>query len=258
MAAPERPSALTLSVLLVHGAAAMGAMLARKLSASPLVAAVHKAPDAATAIVMLQQVQVDVMFVHVDLPGLDGVEFTRVVRQFAAPPPVVLVAAEPIWAAQAYDVEAADFVVASADPARFAEALRRLVRRVNEARPGAAPALTNVDVHDRADRRTPGDRRRTGDLPPSAVRWAEASGDFVRIHTSTSSLLVAGPLTSLVEEWSAAGIARTHRSYAVQLAAVTELRRLAKGYAVVVDGRELPVSRRAAQLIKDRLRSMAA
>ncbi|HET8661027.1 MAG TPA: LytTR family DNA-binding domain-containing protein, partial [Micromonosporaceae bacterium] len=53
--------------------------------------------------------------------------------------------------------------------------------------------------------------------------------------------------------WADAGFVRIHRSYLVQLSRISELRLASSGYVVVVDGTELPVSRRHTRDLKDRL-----
>src|SRR6266498_626213 len=57
----------------------------------------------------------------------------------------------------------------------------------------------------------------------------------------------------LAERWGDAGFVRIHRSYLVQLRLITELRLAGGAYVVVIDGRELPVSRRHTRDLKDRL-----
>ena len=57
----------------------------------------------------------------------------------------------------------------------------------------------------------------------------------------------------LEDRWSHAGFVRIHRSYLVQLRLIAELRLANSGYVVVVDGSELPVSRRHTRELKDKL-----
>ena len=57
----------------------------------------------------------------------------------------------------------------------------------------------------------------------------------------------------MAERWADAGFVRIHRSYLVQLQLIGELRVTNNGYVVMVDGRELPVSRRHTRELKDRL-----
>jgi DNA-binding LytR/AlgR family response regulator len=90
-------------------------------------------------------------------------------------------------------------------------------------------------------------------LPRSSVRWVEAQGDYARLYTADASHLVRVSLATLAERWADAGFVRIHRSYLVQLKLITELRLTGNGYVVIVDNRELPVSRRHTRELKDKL-----
>ncbi len=91
-------------------------------------------------------------------------------------------------------------------------------------------------------------------LPLSAVRWAEACHDYVRLYTADGCYLIRARLTALVDSWQPyGGPVRIHRSYLVGPRFVAQLHRVRSGqFAVVIDGRQLPVSRRYLPLIRER------
>jgi hypothetical protein len=61
-------------------------------------------------------------------------------------------------------------------------------------------------------------------------------------------------MSALAERWRAAGLVRIHRSYLVQLRFIDEFRTADLGQlTVVVDGRQLPVSRRFAPTVRGHL-----
>jgi DNA-binding LytR/AlgR family response regulator len=81
------------------------------------------------------------------------------------------------------------------------------------------------------------------------VAYAEAQGDYVRLHTvNGAGHLIRTPLGSLAEQWEEAGFTRIHRSLLVNLAHVRELRMQSGRCSVVVpsgdDAVELSVARR--------------
>ena len=87
----------------------------------------------------------------------------------------------------------------------------------------------------------------------SAVIYAQAQGDYTRLHTRDSNHLVRIPLSTLEERWSSAGFARIHRSTLVSLRHVTQVR-TDKGHCSVLLGPlELQVSRRHTRALRDRL-----
>jgi DNA-binding LytR/AlgR family response regulator len=83
------------------------------------------------------------------------------------------------------------------------------------------------------------------------VLFAEAQGDYARLHTAEDSHLIRTPLTTLEEEWREAGFVRVHRSLLVALAHVDEVRVERGRCTVVVGGQELGVSRRHTRELRD-------
>jgi DNA-binding LytR/AlgR family response regulator len=220
--------------------------LAYLLRADSRVGRLHTAGDATEALRVLRDADVDAVFLDIRMPGLDGMELARVLGRFAKPPAVVFVTAYDDRAAEAFDLGVADYVRKPVQADRLAESLRRVLatrlvpvhaggRRIED--PTIPVELAGI----------------TRMLPRSAVRWVEAQGDYARLHTADGSHLVRVSLATLAEQWADAGFVRVHRSFLVQLKLITELRMTNNGYVVLIDGRELPVSRRHTRELKDRL-----
>jgi DNA-binding LytR/AlgR family response regulator len=213
------------------------------LDADPRVEFVRCAADAATAMRLLRDI--DAVFLDIRMPGSDGLDMARALRRQPMPPTVVFVTAHDDRAVEAFDLGAVDYLLKPLRPERLAESLRRV----------AAARSTGADA-DRADddEVIPVELAgRTTMLPRAEVRWVEAQGDYARLHTADGSHLVRVPLATLAERWADAGFVRIHRSYLVQLRLIAELRLANSGYVVVIDGTELPVSRRHTRELKDKL-----
>ncbi len=234
--------------------------MAYLLRADPRVDSVLTAGDATGALRLLRDAEVDAVFLDIRMPGLDGMELARVLTQFARPPAVVFVTAYEERAVEAFELGVVDYIRKPVQAERLAESLRRvLAARLVPAPTGPAAGASDggreqPDNDQASDPTIPVELAGvTRLLPRSAVRWVEAQGDYARLHTSDGSHLVRVPLATLAERWADAGFVRIHRSYLVQLRLITELRLAGGAYVVVVDGRELPVSRRHTRDLKDRL-----
>src|ERR687894_2665811 len=113
--------------------------LAYLLRADPRVIRVHTANDATDALRVLQDGDVDAVFLDIRMPGLDGLELARVLRRFSPPPLVVFVTAHDDRAVDAYDLGAVDYLLKPLRPERLGESLHR----VCAARAAPDPALTD-------------------------------------------------------------------------------------------------------------------
>ena len=84
--------------------------------------------------------------------------------------------------------------------------------------------------------------------------WAEAEGDYVRLHTTDGEgHLLRMPISHLEERWSADGFIRIHRGYLVAIRHITEFPVTGGVHTVTVAGRFLPVSRRHVRDVRDRI-----
>ena len=206
------------------------------------VGAVLTTDSAAEALRVLQEEQVDAVFMDIAMPGLTGLELARVLSQFKNPPPVVFVTAHDEHAVDAFELNAVDYVLKPVGDERLSEAVRRIV----ESR-GAVPA---AEQDDQIAVELGGVTRfvSRGD-----VYYAEAQGDYARLHTLTGNHLVRVPLTALEEEWRDAGFVRIHRSLLVALPHIEQVRMDAGRCTVIVAGEELGVSRRHTRKLRDLL-----
>ncbi|SDP67600.1 DNA-binding response regulator, LytR/AlgR family [Pedococcus dokdonensis] len=205
------------------------------------------ASSGADALRSLDSGDIDVVFSDISMPGLDGMELARVIARFVERPQVVFVTAHDQHAVDAFAVDATDYVMKPVRKDRLAEAVRRVVAAVEPggaAQPSAEPEDETIPVELAGVTRF---------ITRSQVRYAQAQGDYARLHTATGSHLVRIPLSTLEERWAAAGFVRIHRSTLVSLPHVREVRMEHGRCSVVLDGAELQVSRRHTRELRDRL-----
>lgn len=236
-------------------------MLVEVLEADPRIGTVLTATNATEALSVLRPdnrtngtslPQIDVVFLDIRMPGLDGLELARLLAAIPNPPVVVFATAYDEKALDAFEIGAADYLMKPVSRERLANTMRRIVASRRDAsasgpEPGSEDEVIPVEL-----------AGTTKLVPRSSVRWVEAHGDYARLHTGEgNSHLVRIPLSQLEDRWSDAGFVRIHRSFLVALPLVTELRMSASGYVVRVgnggDATELPVSRRHTRELKDRL-----
>ena len=220
--------------------------LAYLLGRDPRVAEVLTCDSATETLRMLREIEVDAVFLDVQMPGLTGLELAQVLARFREPPPIVFVTAHDQHAVEAFELQAVDYVLKPVRDDRLAEAVRRVV--------GVVEGV--------ADRGPAGDLQVPVELggvtrfvARSAISYVEAQGDYARLHTGDGSHLVRTPLSQLEEEWGPAGFVRIHRSLLVSLAHVREVR-MESGRCTVVVGdppAELGVSRRHTRELRELL-----
>jgi two-component system LytT family response regulator len=213
--------------------------------------------DGRAAVSAIRQWSPDLVFLDIQMPGLDGFGVVEAVGA-ARMPPVVFVTAYDAHALRAFRLHATDYLLKPFDDARFAEALSHARRQMRQARDSALARRLVALLEDvRSAKEPPPPRQayatrilvRQGDrlefLPVDTVDWIETAGNYVRLHAGERVEAVRTTLAGLLEQLDPAVFVRIHRSMVVN---VTRVRALHPWYggdytATLTDGRELRVSR---------------
>ncbi len=249
MVTEVRETSDTLEVLVVDDEEPALEDLAYLLRQHPRIGSVVTASDATEALRRLRDGSFAAVFLDIRMPGLDGLELARVLSRFARPPEIVFVTAFEQHAVEAFELQAVDYLLKPVRPERLSDAIRRL-----GAPPRRAGGDDGSDHDDGLGRIAVETGGRTRMVERDSIRFVEASGDYVRLHTDDGAFLVRMPISALEDAWRDAGFVRVHRRYLIAIRHVTELRtRPGGGYDLVVAGQELPVSRRHARELRDRL-----
>lgn len=189
---------------------------------------------------------IDAVFLDIQMPGLSGVELVRVLNNFKTPPAIAFVTAFDNYAVDAFDLNVCDYLMKPVAQNRLDEA----IRRVHASRADAAGLTTATGTLAQLPCRT-GDHNYV--VERDDVSIVEASGDYVRVFTGEESHLLRESISSLTSAWSAAGFIRIHRSFLIRSSAITEVRNTDGRRTVMVEKRELPVSRRYSRLLQAHL-----
>jgi DNA-binding LytR/AlgR family response regulator len=183
-----------------------------------------------------------VAFLDIEMPGLDGLAAVRGVEH---PPAVVFVTAYDEYAVEAFALEAVDYILKPVDEGRVAEALRRVKAR--------RPLPTRS-----ADQRfVVGAHGKLIVVAANEVRFFEAAGNYVRLHTANASPLLRGTLAAIEQRLDPRRFVRVHRSFVVNLALIAELQLTRSGdYEVLLkDGGKVPMSRTFRDAVLEAIRA---
>lgn len=193
----------------------------------------------------------DAMFVDVEMPGEGGVELVRSIP-IESRPYVVFVTAHENYAANAFDVDAIDYVLKPIEDKRLAAAVERVRRAiVTNARARAHAHLTDAiaeAIPDDSSRLTRISAR-VGDklvvMRLADVSWIEADGDYMRVHSKGRVLLVRMTMRELERRLDPAIFKRVHRSSVVNVDFVATVELLPHGehVATLSDGVRVRVGR---------------
>lgn len=231
------------------------------------VAQVVECGDAASFPDLLRAHGPHIVFLDVEMPGMDGLHLARVIGDDG--PVVVFITAYSQYAARAFEVNAVDYVMKPFSDRRLADALDRAKRRVRERKLGelanqvaslSAEMAGTRDQDREAASATPYAPRitfKSGDrtivLKAEEIIWIEAEDYYVLIDSLRGRHLVRMPMATFEEKLDPTRFARVHRAALVNLAEVKEYRTTEGAVLLMSDGATVPVSRARRKRVEELL-----
>ena len=198
------------------------------LSADPGVDVVGECAHGQQAVDAVQELRPDLMFLDVQMPGMDGFGVLQALGS-EAPPAVVFVTAFDQFALKAFEVHALDYLLKPFNNARFGAALERARGHLRRARAGHDDArIAELLRHLGAapsyrDRLPVKDGSRHVFIPTDEIEWVEAEGNYVRLHTKAKAYLVREVIGQLAARLDPARFLRVHRSFVVNVAHIASV-----------------------------------
>jgi two-component system LytT family response regulator len=244
---------MTLRTLLCEDEPVARLHLRELVDATPGLALAGEAADGDAALQRIDTLRPDLVFMDIQMPGLNGLEVLRRARH---QPAVVFTTAYDRHAVEAFDLGAADYLLKPFGAERFAKAVARVLARAESARaaprtpPKAAEFATHVVV------------RQGGRLLPvsvDAISHLVADDDLVQVYVAGRALALSEPLGTLLDRLDARRFVRVHRSYAINLdhVAALEPRDASRVRIRLRDGSIVPASRAGTKALRARLNGAA-
>ncbi|HEV2644392.1 MAG TPA: response regulator [Candidatus Elarobacter sp.] len=229
-------------VLIADDEAPARAKLRRLLGEERDIEIVGEASTGREAVAAIKRSAPDLIFLDIQMPGLDGFGVLDAIESDAAPA-VVFVTAFDDHALRAFDVGALDYLLKPYTPDRFTVVLARArarlgVRRVRDAAPPVQkPPLTRLLVqHD----------SRAIFLSTDRIDRIEADRNYVELHVGTSRFRLRATIAAVAARLDPAHFVRLNRSTIVRMDQIGEMTEWSHGdYRVVLrDGSVVMWSRR--------------
>lgn len=235
----------------------------------PDVAVIGEAEDGLAAAEAIQEQAPNLVFLDVQMPGLNGIDVIEEVGREQMPV-TVFVTAYDQYAIKAFDLAAVDYLLKPFDDERFEQAFerardriadqdtdaisRRLLRMLQEKDPSLLedetapdePSLERIAVQGRGKARI---------VSVDDITHITADGSYAELHTADGTHVIRERMKALAARLDPADFVRVHRSAIVRLDEVELILRSGGGnYAVrLEDGTTVSVSRGRIEELQERL-----
>jgi len=231
--------------------------------------------DGDDAIRLCQDLQPDLLFIDLRLPGLNGLEVVQLI-QADVMPLVVFVSAYSEYALDAFELNAIDYILKPANVGRLQKTIERARERLEPQQRGQdkfrlLKALGEVsglaiseleDWLENAEQQLPSKYRQQLVIKNSDnekefvsvrdIRWIDAAGDYMCIHTDQQNYIVRITMKKLESELDGALFKRIHKSTLVNINCVKSIQTLRNNESMLDLGNEvkLKVSRHYSDAVK--------
>jgi DNA-binding LytR/AlgR family response regulator len=174
---------------------------------------VAKCRNAMEAFAKLEQHQIDLMFLDIEMPLVNGVAFLKTLTN---PPKVIFTTAYAEYALQGYELNVADYLLKPFSYDRFLQAVNKVKYATNagekdEAKEGSEHLVVK-------------EKEGLLKIPFAEILYIEGSRDYMKIFTTTRQYLVHLTMKKLEEILPQARFIRTHKSYIVSLSKIRAVR----------------------------------
>jgi two-component system, LytTR family, response regulator len=273
---------LTLRALIVDDEAPARKELRFLLQEYPDLQIVGEATNAVEALELINNLDYSVVFLDINLPGLNGIDLARQLKERTNSPAIIYITAHEEFAVDAFCVNALDYLLKPINPKRLEQALKKVFGRnsaanspshtqvaatqdssastANTANSSATPEGASGSSSNPPQSRPleviPVEQRgKTLLLRPEEIIYIYTDKDNVFAKTQKESFLTRFTLKELEARLNPNLFFRTHRCYLVNIKRMRELIPYFNGtYTVVVDDHErseIPVSRTQSRKLKE-------
>ena len=228
---------------------------------------VAEARNGREALKLIEDEKPDLMFLDIQMPGMDGFDVLRALEAERMPV-IVFVTAFDDYAIQAFEAHALDYLLKPIDEDRLADALARtrdfvernqalrhresllrLVGQITGRQVGTMDDIRSTGI-DRLKRREPPklaikDGGSTTWLRQDEIDWIDAAGDYMCVHANGETYILRQTMKKLEAELDPAILQRVHRSTIVNVKRVREMHAHINGeYFLTLDsGHRVKLSR---------------
>jgi two-component system LytT family response regulator len=243
---------LPLRVLVVDDEAPARRKILRLLREEPTVEITGEADSGEAAIAAIKKQHPHLVFLDVQMPGLDGFGVIQSLHAAKIPlPRVVFITAHDRFALRAFEVHAFDYLLKPVGEERFREALRRARTQHQQSADGYASQLGAMLDELQREKALPDqlliqEGSRSIFVPVKEISWVEADRNYVLLHCGKKTHTLRSTLDAVQNTLHPKLFVRINRGTLVKLDAIRELLPWFHGeYKVMLhDNTELRWSRR--------------
>lgn len=187
--------------------------------------------SALQAIEIMRTERIDLLFLDIQMPGLSGTSFLRTLQH---PPRVIFMTAYKEFAAEAFELNAVDYILKPMSSERFFKAVNKVIEN------GVSHEQERDVLEERKCLYFKANRK-TVKIFLDEIIYIESAKDYIKIYRQTGTpLVIKYSLTALAASLPHSLFVRVHRSFIVSINRITAF----TNYDIEIGKIEIPIGRR--------------
>lgn len=206
------------------------------------VTSINRCENAIEAFKLISNQEFDLVFLDIEMPMLSGLDLLKSIKD---PPGIIITTAYRDYAVEGFEFEVLDYLVKPIPFPRFMKAMERAMKTSrNAAQPmeGSAPGAESESIFLKVD-------RKFVKVLIKDILYIESLKDYIRVKTTTDSLVSYQSLTSITEKLPAEKFIRVHRSFTIAIDKVAVI----QGSYLEIGGKMIPISREHRQEVLSKI-----
>lgn len=164
--------------------------------------------SAEQALAIVNQIQVDVLFLDVEMPDINGIEFRKKAQEI---PICIFISYSPLYAAESFEIKTLDYIVKPLRFERFSDTVKKI-----DAFMELQKKVAQLDASDNKDTIYIKEGNTQVKINTADIVYLEALKDYTKIITDNKNYLVLGNIGTQLSTLGFEDFIRIHRSFAVQ------------------------------------------
>ena len=195
------------------------------LRGDPRIEIVGEAEDGPSAVEAIRRLQPELVWLDVQMPGLDGFEVLDALGTDRLPA-IVFVTAHDAYALRAFDAHAVDYLLKPFDRTRLREAIERAVKLAgsDDLQRRLASLVSDISRHRRLRRIVVRESGRIYFVAVREIDWIESAGHYVALHTGAETHLVRDTIATLSTRLDPEVFVQIERGTIVNVDRIKEIR----------------------------------
>lgn len=225
--------------------------LKRLLEIHPKIEIVGEAANADEALELIDQLQPELLFLDIQMPGKNGFELLSSIE--GKTPEVIFTTAYDEYAIKAFEFNALDYLLKPIEAERLGDAINRIEENQSPNEDGDRDGARSEKVLGENDQVFVKDGEKCWFVKLSKIRLFESMGNYVRLHFDDQKPLVLKSLNSLEDRLDPNTYFRANRKHIINLHWIEKIEPWFSGGLLVTlkGGDKIEISRRQAIRFKE-------